>query len=290
MTHPTLPSTRYPVLFLSLFILLSAAPSASAQEYKEAFNAGLEAMKTYQASKDVANLDQAYSEFESCATLAQAAGDADVAGKANKYLSRIDYTRGMTAYKAGQYEEALAHHDKGIAHDASYDKHHYAKGLAFKKLDRMEEAIASFQQAMGSREAKTSRAATNAIRDHFIYLASSALSRRGQTPTPADGNEAMQHLQAMQEYVEPDADAYYYMAEAHKAKGDFQLAVDHANKALDLHTGSRTDKAKIYFTKAEALMFLGNNQAAREAFQNASYGSYKPSAQHFLEQLGGGTP
>ncbi|NIP53397.1 hypothetical protein GWN42_17115, partial [candidate division KSB1 bacterium] len=83
-----------------------------------------------------------------------------------------------------------------------------------------------------------------------------------------------------------DSDVYYYLAEIHKVKGEFQQAISMADQALEIHRGSRTDKAKIYYVKGEALMSMGDNSGAKSAFQNAAYGSYKQSAEHYIETLG----
>ena len=52
-----------------------------------------------------------------------------------------------------------------------------------------------------------------------------------------------------------------------------------------MHRGTASDKAKIWFTKGEALVALGNVDAAKEAFQNAAVGAYRQSAEHYLETL-----
>jgi tetratricopeptide (TPR) repeat protein len=119
-----------------------------------------------------------------------------------------------------------------------------------------------------------------------VYLASSLLSRNGGKPSSADADQALAHLARLAGLVEPDADVMYYTAEAFKAKGDFAQSVASAEQALELHRGSRTEKAKIYFVMGEALVGLGDTSGAKDAFQNAAVGSYRASAEHYLETLG----
>jgi len=57
--------------------------------------------------------------------------------------------------------------------------------------------------------------------------------------------------------------------------------------ALEMHRGSKTDKAKIFFVKGEALMNVGDMTGAKAAFTNAAYGTYAASAKHYLDTLGG---
>src|SRR5690606_12252494 len=111
------------------------------------------------------------------------------------------------------------------------------------------------------------------IRDHFVVEASELLG--GSAPSAADARQALTLLEQMQQYVEADADTYYYMAVANNVLGNYAEAVQLADQALELHRGSRTDAAKIYFEKGEALMYNGDTAAAKAAFENAKFGPYK---------------
>ncbi len=154
----------------------------------------------------------------------------------------------------------------------------------------MDGAIAAWQMAIEKGNAignakgrKTARAAATAIRDNLYFAASSRLGK--SSPSRADADAAIAALEASEEYVEPDADYYYYMAVARSVKGEHGQAVALANQGLEIHRGSRTDKAKIYFVKGEALMYSGDTEGAKAAFTNAAYGNYRASAQHYLETL-----
>jgi len=85
--------------------------------------------------------------------------------------------------------------------------------------------------------------------------------------------------------IEADADTYYYQAEAAKIIGDYAQAVTLADQAIEIHRGSLTDKAKLYFVKGESLMYSGDVDGAKEAFAGATYGQYKASAEHWIETL-----
>lgn len=250
------------------------------QEYKMKYNEALEFAKNNQ-------LDQAYKAFEETIPMAQAAGDNEVIDRSEKILAQLDNMRGTAAFKAENYQQALAHHQKGIEHMTSYAPNHYGKANALRKLDRMEEALPIFQAVMQMDDRKSASAAENTVRGHFIYLASSTLSGSGGTPTRSSAQSALDYVDEMELYVEPDADSYYYRAEALKVLGNYADAIDVADQALAIHRGSRTDKAKIYFTKGEALMLQGSLQGAQEAFTNALFGDYRALAQHYLDELKG---
>ncbi len=279
-------STRMIRLFrttVTLLIAFTLALPAAAQEYKEAYNAALTAAKAN-------NLTEALQKFTLAANGAKAAGDTDVERRSNKVIAQIEYKLGLSSTQADDFAGALRHFDNGIARFPSYSKNYLGRGLALKKLDRLDDAIAAFQQAIQAGDAEadrqTSRAATEAIRDHFVFVASSALSKNGGRPSSADVEEAMASLAKATELLEADSDILYYTALAYKAKGDLANTVASADKALELHRGSRTDKAKIWFVKGEALVALGDAAGARAAFTEAAVGQYKASAEHYLETLG----
>ncbi len=272
---------------LMLVVLLTGLNATAAwaqddQEYKKAYNDGLEAAQ----AKDY---DKAYTSFTRAATLAKQAGDADVESRAKNIMTQIDYARGASDLKAQNFAAALEDFEKGIANNPAYSKNYYGKALALKNQDKWDEALATFKKAIEVANAEGERTvatnAQNAIRDQYIYLASSSLSGDG-TPTRAGATQALAHLDELETHIEePDADVFYYRAEAYKVLGEYDQSVAAADKALELHKGSKSDKAKIYFVKGESLMLAGNNNAAKLAFQEAQFGSFKASAQHYLETL-----
>ncbi len=263
---------------LATFLMagLTTTP-ALAQEYKEAYNAA----KTAAEAKDYKT---AYTKYEEAARGAQSAGDQSVLDMSNKVLSQLDKIYGTKAYKAKNYDEAKGHFEKGIAHNPNNAKNYHSLGLALKNLGDIDGAMAALVKAMevgsASGDRKTSNIARGAIRKHFYFQASSAVSKRN--PSAADGNRALAALEALKEYLEPDADFWYYSAEAYKAKNNFAQSLSAADNALELHKGTRTDKAKIYFVKGEALMATGNFDGAKAAFRNAAYGSYKAAAEDMI--------
>lgn len=248
------------------------------QEYKMKYNEALEAAK----AKDY---NKAYTAFGEAATLAEAAGESDVAAKANKVMAQIDNSRGTRAFKQENYEEALQFHQTGIELSNGYVPNHYGKAKALQKMDRMEEALPIFQAVMGMGDRKSASAAERSVRGHFVYIASTQLSSNNSAPSQGNAQAALDALEEMELYVEADADVLYYRAEAYKTLGDYAKSIEMADKALEVHRGSRADKAKIYFVKGEAHMFAGSNQAASDAFSNALFGSYKPLAEHYLNEL-----
>ncbi len=286
-TYRALMHTTRLVACATLVALLASSPALGqetetrlkeGQEYKMKYNEALEAAKAKQ-------YDKAYAAFESTIPLAQAAGDTEVVSRSSKVLAQLDNSRGIQAFKAEKYEESLTHHQKGIERDNSYVPNHYGKAKALEKMGRLDEALPLLQGVMAMDDRKSAQAAESTIRGHYIFTASSSLSGNSGNPSRADAQKAIDALDEMELYVEADADAFYYRAEAFKVMGDYPKSIEAANTALDMHKGSRSDKAKIYFVQGESLMFAGSNAEARVAFENAAFGSYKPLAEHYIQEL-----
>ncbi len=275
-------------IVLTLTMLAFTAGTALSQETKTVIKEGQEYKMKYNEALEFAKAKQytkAYAAFEATIPLAEAAGDAEVVARSSKVLAQLDNANGTKAFKTENFEEALAQHQKGIEHMNDYVPNHYGKAKALEKLDRWDEAVVLLQAVMGMGDRKSASAAEKTIRGHYIFLASSNLS---DSPSKSNAQTALDSMDEMLGYVEPDADTYYYQAEANKILGNYTNAIELADQALDAHRGSRTDKAKIYFVKGEALMYSGSSAAAAEAFNNALFGNYKPLAQHYLDELKGG--
>jgi len=277
-------TTIIKTLVLAVLIAVTGTTAfAQSQEYKETYNEAREAA----VAKDYPT---ALAKYASAADGAAAEGDADVERNARKVVAQLEYIIGRGALKDEDFEGALNHFDNGIANYPSNAKNYLARASTLKKMDRLDDAIAGFAQtievATAGSDTKTARQAEDAIRGHFVFLASTAISRNGSRTSTADADEAMTYIEAMLQHVEADADVYYYTAESQKVKGQYADAIASADQALSVHRGSRTDKAKIYFVKGEAMMNSGDVAGALEAFRNASYGNYRASAEHFIETLG----
>ncbi len=279
-------------LALLLAVALSAAP-ALAQEagnqsekqqqlerLKQTYAQGIQAAKQNEASTAYENLEEALQ-------LAQATEQQGAAQKIQQYLVQLPKQWGNQALKNQEYEEALTHFNKGLEHDDQMAYLHYGKGLALINLERVEEAMESLttaiEQGQATGDQNTARLATERIRDHYVSLASQALN--AQNPSRARATQAIEYLDAMEAYVEPDADAYFYRATALYHLGQYEEAIAAARQGLELFNGSRSDEAKYHFVIGESYVALDNIEAAKEEFRQAAYGDYKPRAEHYLETL-----
>ena len=268
-----------PTLAAFLMLLLIGVSSVNAQDdqaYKEAYNAGI-------AAAEAKNYADAYVEYGKAAELAVQADDQEIAVKSKKIMAKIDKLLGTRAYKAGDFETALKHFETGLTLDPDYAPNLHNKGLALKQLGRIDEAMASFSAAVKTNDNKTARAADKAIRGYYHSEASKLVAN--ENASSADANSAIALLTKMQEYVDGDSDTFFYTATAHNLLRAYPAAIASADQALAIHRGSKSDKAKIHFVKGEALLNSGDVPSAKASFSEATFGSYKALAEHYLETL-----
>lgn len=238
------------------------------------------------------NFAVAYSEFVRAAEVGQTLEDPaaqETAQRANQYLPRVAYAEGLTHLQGERYSEAVQAFDKGLAQDDTYLNNLLGKGQAFNRMGRQDDALNVFTEALTQATAANDRDALqrsqDAIRGHYQPRASELLASAGESGNRTQARQVIEMLGEMQEHVDADANTYYYLGAAYNVLGEYQQAVDMLDQGIELHTGSRTDRARFYFEKGEALRFMGNVAQAKEAYQNAAYGSYRQPAEHFIETL-----
>lgn len=248
------------------------------KQLKKTFRAGLKAAKTNNSS-------QAYTQLEQALQLAQ---DTDQGGAENQisgYLQKLPKNWGNTAIENENWSEALTHFEKGTEHAPNDAYMYYGKGLALVNMDSTETGLETLQRAIevGNETGNTrvTGLAQERIRDEFLARASEALN--AENPSNAQANTALDALDEMREYVDPNAQSLFYRARALFELGEHQNALNTAQQGLDMHQGSRSDAAKFHFIVAESQLNLGNQQAACQTFEQAAYGDYQARAQHYLE-------
>lgn len=265
---------------LALLILAGGlATSASAQddqEYKRAYNAATEAAK----AKDY---NTAYTEFGRAATLAAQADDAQIARKARYIQAQIDYNMGARLARSENYTQALARFNQGIERDPSYIKNYIGKGDALVSMGQAEQGIAALKQAIENGDRGEQNDARERIANYYLSEIQPLLVK--ENPTRTDGDTILGRVDALVAETGESSDTHYFRALGQRARGELASALASTSQALEMHNGSRTDKAKIYYLQGEIFMAQGDNTSAKASFSNAAYGSFKQSAEHFLETL-----
>lgn len=281
-------------LAMSVFALLLAvalsAPPVLAQEQTEEQQQLEQLKQVYAQGVQAASnneTDAAYDYFEEALQLAEATEQSGAAQKIQQYLTQLPRQWGVEALKNEDYETALEHFDRGLESAPDAPTLHYNRGIALINLDREEEAMESLTEAIAQGQAtgdqSTAQMATERIQDEYVARASEVLNTNN--PSQDQATQAIEYLDQMEEYVDPDARAYFYRATALYHLNEYEDAIAAARQGLDIFNGSRSDAARYHFVIGESYVALDNIEAAKEEFRQAAFGDYAPRAEHYLETL-----
>jgi tetratricopeptide (TPR) repeat protein len=242
----------------------------------------LDEYRAFKQDQTLANLDATIDAFRETKDVAEEYDNSEVSNQANGVINQLLYSKSIIQYKQQSFQDALTTLDEVIKNDPNYAKAYYQKGIVLKKIDDtdLERSMDLFDQAIEvgekTNDSQIVSRATNAARDELVY--------RGATATEQKNfSRAKELLNKALEYDSSSADAHYRLAQAYNKTQDWQEALNHSNEALDLETGGRTDKAKIYFELGTAYQGMGQKENACGAYKNAAYGNFKSPAEHQME-------
>lgn len=246
------------------------------------FELAKNAYRNFQNDKSLDNLDQAVEAFRQAAEVSEEYGNEQIAEKAPNIITQLMYNKALLQYQQEDYEAAMATLDEVIERNANYAKAYYQKGIVAKNMDgrSLDEALGFFDQAIEvGNEVGDNQIVTRtqeAAAEELVYQGSQSIENNNYS-------QALEYLNKALEYNSSSASAYYRLAEAYNGQQSWQEAVDAAQKGLDLSNGGRTDNAKFYYTLGNAYQGMGEKDDACGAFENASYGTFKSSAEHKME-------
>ncbi|MFB6273344.1 MAG: tetratricopeptide repeat protein, partial [Salinibacter sp.] len=231
------------------------------------------------------NFTKAAARFEESIKLAEKLGLPDLASKIEGNLVESLKGAGSAALKKKNYPTALEHYEKLMQYTDQDPSVHYNQGLALINMDSTDAGLQSLKKAIeiGNKTGNTRVAglATERIRGEFLAKASKAL--QGDNPSQQKIDEALNALDQMREYVDPNAKSMFYRATALFEDGQHQQAIQTAREGLEMHQGSRSDAAKFHYVIAESQWETGNKTSACQTFKNAAYGDYEARANHYLK-------
>jgi tetratricopeptide (TPR) repeat protein len=266
------------------------ASPANAQDEGERTQQLVAAWEAAVSAYQSRNFTEAYNQFERAARLGAQLSDSkakETAQRARNYLPRVAYAEGLTHLQQNRHEQAVAAFEKGWALDDSYLMNRLGLGQAYQRMDRRADALAIYQEvlqkATAANDQENVRRASDAIRGQYHPRASELLAR--ENVSRAQAQQVVDMLGEMQEHIEANEDTFYYLAAASNAMGQHEQAVRYLDQALEMHRGSRTDRARFYFEKGEAYRYMGDVASAKEAYRNAAVGDYRARAEHFIETL-----
>lgn len=231
------------------------------------------------------NHEVAYNNLTEAIELAQQEEQERARRQIQDNLTRMAKNWGSDAIENENYEEALMHFETGAEYAPQDAYFPYGMGLAQLRLENEDEAMELMQEAITLGEEtgdqRTVGMATERIRKEYVARASRALS--SDNVSAGNIETALEALDTLEEYVDPNDSSYFYRAVALFERGDYEDAIENARQGLELHSGSRSDAARFHFVIAESQFQSGNTEAACSTFEDAAYGDYRARAQHYLE-------
>ncbi len=225
------------------------------------------------------NLQEAVNAFEEAIRLAETYDDEQTLRRVRGNLPPLHLNIGNQYFRDERNEEALEQYRRAIELNPSYVSAYYQKGLVFRRLNDIDRALENFDVSIDlAREADDQESverSQRAARDYLVFLASEQIDEEYFS-------RALDLLNRAAGYGE-SASLHYRFAEVYNNQRRYSDALTSAQRALELETGGRADRARIYFELGLAHKGLENTQAACDAFRNAMVGDFRSPAEHEIE-------
>ena len=200
--------------------------------------------------------------------------------------ARRRYNEGNDLLRQQDYEGALAKYEEGLALDPANGRNAYGRALALVQLDREDDAVAAFQQAIAlSETGNDAETATASRRALGMIMYNRALGLLAANPLPEATAEQALPLLEQAEAGEVDANQLpYQLARVHNVLGNYDEATRYAQQAVEENEG-QADMSAYYIELGLARRGAGDVEGARAAFEQARSGAWSGWAEHYLNEL-----
>jgi tetratricopeptide (TPR) repeat protein len=224
-------------------------------------------------------LEEAIDAFQEAIRLAERFDDDQILRRALGNLPALHLNLGNQLLRDEQNEAALEHYRKATELNPSYVSAYYQKAIVYRRMGDLERSLENFDTSIDlAREAgdqENLERSQRAARDYLVFRASEQIEEEYY-------NRALDLLNLAAGYGE-SASMHYRFAEVYNNQRRYSDARTSAERALELETGGRLDRARIYFELGLAHKGLENTQAACSAFRNAMVGDFRSPAEHEVE-------
>jgi len=240
------------------------------------------AFQQYQQERTVEAADRAIKYFTDAKEAGEEFGDDRVIQQTTGALPQLYYLKSTVQYRNENYAAAMESLDKALELNPNYPTAYYQRAIVHKKQnpEDIDQALVYYDRAVElAQEVGDNRTLNNARQSAAQELVYRAVTLKDNDRY----SRAIELLNLVENYDSEYADAYYRLAEIHNLRGNFEQAIKHANRALELETGGVTDKAKIYFELGVAYKGLNQQENACNAFENANYGDFSEPSSHELQ-------
>jgi tetratricopeptide (TPR) repeat protein len=189
---------------------------------------------------------------------------------ASKILVQAYNTLATGYFSKADFPNALITFDSLLAVNPNYINAIYNKSLIYirqNNSDAFEQTIDSYLEKVraANDEAKVKQASTMAL-EYFRGNGSKANQAEKL-------DDALTLLTKAAKYGD-DKDLFYYFADVHNKKKEYDKGIEYAQKGLALEAGAAEAKAKYYFQLALGQEGKGQTAEACESFKNAMFGPF----------------
>ena len=195
------------------------------------------------------------------------------------------FNEGNALMRDENYADALAKFEEGLAFNPTSVTNGYGRALALAQLDREDDAMEAFQNAvMLAEAAENEQIMTDARR----WIGTTAYRRATEmlqaNPLPSETAEQTLPLLEQAEAGGIDSGQLpYQFARVYNAIGRHEDAARYAEQAIGANQGG--DLSPYYIELGLARKETGDIAGARTAFEEAKSGSWSSWAEHYLREL-----
>jgi len=153
----------------------------------------------------------------------------ETAGKAKRKIVSTSMRAGQAAYTSKQYEAALSHYDRVLAMAPSVYQAHQGKGLAYEKMDQIDDMLGEFaiakEKALKKGDEKVIGAINSKINSYYIGLIEEELMMID--PEEADYSYLVDICNQALEANEKNAFASYNAISANNKEIKYDVAIEY---------------------------------------------------------------
>lgn len=232
------------------------------------------------AAYESRNFTQAVEGFDRAAEFAENFGNMEIANRVRGNVLVVLLQAGNSELNNENLDAAEDFYNQALERNANYPNPYYQLGIVERRRGNLDEALDYFDRAIQVGRAtgreNVAESAEQSARN-FLY------ERGARMIEDERHRQAIDLLERALEYDMDHADSYFRLSQAHNNLGNYDEAIQNANRAIELEDGGNVERAKSYFELGIAYMNQENTNQACSAFRNASYGSFRSNAEYHLE-------
>lgn len=240
------------------------------------------AFQQYQEERTIEAADRAIARFNEAREAGEEFNDEQVVQQTTRALPQLHYLKSTIQFRNEDLDAAMESLDTALELNPNYPTAYYQRAIVYKQQnpEDIDQTLEYYDRAIElAEELNDNRTLGNARRSAAEELIFRAVNLKEEERY----SRAIELLEKVENYDPENADAHYRLAEISNMRGNFERAVEHSNRALELETGGVTDRAKIYFELGTAYKGLNQISNACDAFENANYGEFSEPASHELQ-------